>query len=191
MCVGGTHFQIIGPGRLYLSTSGTWNYILDTLVRNKNFLYLCAHKHYDMFSKACEYGIRAVLYIVGKSITGERARIKEIAHKIDAPEAFTAKVLQKLTKRGLLDSITGPHGGFYLEEEDMEKIRLIDVVEAIDGADIFEGCGLGLMHCNANHPCPIHDKFKEIKKELIEMLSKMNVREMAQSVENEDTFLKY
>src|SRR5699024_1798855 len=105
------------------------------------------------------YGIRAVLYIVGKSLNEERARIKEIAKEIDAPEAFTAKVLQKLTKKGLLESITGPHGGFYLQEEKMEKIRLIEVVKAIDGADIFEGCGLGLLHCNASHPCPIHQEF--------------------------------
>ncbi len=152
---------------------------------------MCSLNTTYMFSKACEYGIRAVLYIVGKSLNEERARIKEIAKEIDAPEAFTAKVLQKLTKKGLLESITGPHGGFYLQEEEMEKIRLIEVVKAIDGADIFEGCGLGLLHCNASHPCPIHQEFREVKEELIQMLSKMSVREMAQSVEREDTFLKY
>lgn len=144
-----------------------------------------------MFSKACEYGIRAVLYIVGRSAAGERSRIKEIAEKIGAPEAFTAKVLQKLVKKGLLRSITGPNGGFYLEDEDVKQIRLIEVVKAIDGDALFEGCGLGLPYCNAEHPCPIHSKFKEIKGDLIQMLSEKNIEEMAESIENEDTFLKY
>lgn len=144
-----------------------------------------------MFSKACEYGIRAVLFIVGKSVNGERSRIKEIAEEVGAPEAFTAKVLQKLVKEGLLRSVTGPRGGFYLEEEDMENIQLIEIVKAIDGNDIFEGCAIGLPYCNPQRPCPAHYKFKKVKDELKEMLSNMNMKEMALSVEREDTFLKY
>ncbi len=144
-----------------------------------------------MFSKACEYGIRAILYIVGRSDEEERSRIKEIAKEIDAPEAFTAKVLQKLVRKKLLRSITGPRGGFYLNPEDMESIRLIDIVKAIDGDGVFEGCGLGLPHCDGRHPCPVHHEFKKVKRELEEMLSRMNVKEMADSVEREDTFLKY
>jgi len=57
-----------------------------------------------MFSKACEYAIRSVVFISVSSLKGERVGFKEIAKEIDAPEAFTAKILQKLSKSGIIES---------------------------------------------------------------------------------------
>lgn len=144
-----------------------------------------------MFSKACEYGIRAMLFIATKSITNEKARLKEIAAQVEAPEAFTAKVLQSLVRMGILHSSTGPGGGFYLEQEELEDMKLIHIVEAIDGNDVFTRCGLGLRQCNAEHPCPAHHQFYPIKVELQKMLNSLSVREMAMSVEKQNSFLKY
>lgn len=144
-----------------------------------------------MFSKACEYGIRAVLFITVKSLHGDRTRLKEIANEVGAPEAFTAKVLQKLVKDKILCSSTGPKGGFYLNPEEMERIKLIQIVEAIDGDDIFTKCCLGLRKCSTTRPCPVHHKFKKIRMELIEMLTAMNLHELADSVDGNLAFLKY
>ncbi len=144
-----------------------------------------------MFSKSCEYGIRAILFIALKSMHHQRTRLKEIAEEINAPEAFTAKILQKLVKENILHSTTGPKGGFYIQPEEMEYIKLIQVVRAIDGDRLLNGCGLGLPKCDANHPCPFHHKFKKIKADLIEMLSTMNIDRMALDVDKELAFLKY
>jgi|SRR5690625_146755 len=144
-----------------------------------------------MFSKACEYGIRAVLYITLRSMQNKRTRLKEIAKEIEAPEAFVAKILQKLVKEGLLHSSTGPKGGFYIKPEEIKQIKLIDVVEAIDGNQIFVGCALGLPKCDETRPCPVHYNFKEIRDSLKEMLSTMDIGKMAVNVENEIAFLKY
>ena len=67
-----------------------------------------------MFSKTCEYAIRAMIFIAQKSKDGSRVRIKEIAKGIDSPEHFIAKILQDLGKKKLLQSIKGPNGGFFL-----------------------------------------------------------------------------
>lgn len=144
-----------------------------------------------MFSKACEYGIRAVLFITVHSLQNKRTRLKEIAKEIGAPEAFVAKVLQKLVKQKILVSSTGPKGGFYIEPDDIENTKLIQIVRAIDGDQIFVGCALGLPKCDEKHPCPVHDNFKEIRDSLAEMLSTMDVGEMAVNVESEIAFLKY
>ncbi len=144
-----------------------------------------------MFSKACEYGIRAVLFVATKCEQDERARLKEISKGIKAPEAFTAKVLQKLAKAGIIHSVTGPKGGFYIEKEEVEQIKLIQIVEAIDGDQLIVGCGMGLPKCDAEHPCPIHHKFKHIRNDLINMLTNMNVNQMAASVDKGTAFLKY
>ena len=63
-----------------------------------------------MFSKACEYGIRAMLHVAHKSQAKERVGVKDIAKAINSPEAFTGKIMQQLSKRGLVRSIKGPSG---------------------------------------------------------------------------------
>lgn len=143
-----------------------------------------------MFSKACEYGIRAMLFVIIKSQNNERTRTKEIAEEIEAPKAFTAKVLQKLVKQDILHSSTGPKGGFYVEKEEIQSIKLIQIVRAIDGNGLFEECGIGMKACDESKPCPVHEEFKKIRTNLEEMLSTMSVGEMADKVDDELAFLK-
>ncbi|NEN22606.1 Rrf2 family transcriptional regulator [Cryomorpha ignava] len=143
-----------------------------------------------MFSKACEYGIKATLYISMKSLDDERVSLKDIAKGIASPEAFTAKILQQLARNGLIDSLKGPTGGFKIPRQRLVEIKLIDIVTAIDGDAIFVGCGLGLNECNAEMPCPVHDKFKEIRDDLKNMLSETSIYELATGLEVGLTFLK-
>ncbi len=85
-----------------------------------------------MFSKTCEYGIRAALYIASKSKKDERTNLKEVAREIDSPPAFTAKILQNLVRHGVVESLKGPSGGFVIRKSP-KPVRLIEVVTAIDG----------------------------------------------------------
>ncbi|GAB2991567.1 Rrf2 family transcriptional regulator [Cyclobacterium sediminis] len=134
-----------------------------------------------MFSKACEYGIRAVIYIWAKSTHGVKLGVKDISKGIDAPEFFTAKILQSLAKQDLVSSTKGPNGGFYISKE-QENMRLLALVEAIDGDKLFRGCGLGLKHCSEKHPCPIHDDYKNIRENLAKLLSEKTIKELAKEV---------
>lgn len=142
-----------------------------------------------MFSKACEYGIRAMMYIAQKSKEGERLSIKRISKGIDSPEPFIAKILQQLSRKGLVLSIKGPNGGFYMDVN-QEKISIADIVIAIDGDQLFEGCGLGLKACNEKKPCPIHYEFKAIRTNLKSMLESTKVVEFAESLEKKLIHLK-
>jgi Rrf2 family protein len=143
-----------------------------------------------MFSKACEYGIRATIYIASKSLQEQRATLIDIAEEIDSPTAFTAKILQQLVRNKVIHSIKGPHGGFYIPEEEMNGIKMAEIVEAIDGNALFTGCGLGLNQCDENHPCPVHHKFKAIRNDLESMLRNTTIKEMAEGVETGLSFLK-
>jgi Rrf2 family protein len=115
-----------------------------------------------MFSKACEYAIRAMIFIAKRSEDGATAGIIEIAKGINAPQHFIAKILQELRRNGLVESVKGPSGGFFIDDPS-GKITLADVVKAIDGDRIFKGCALGLAKCNEKKPCPLHDEFKVIR----------------------------
>ncbi|MBN9482825.1 MAG: transcriptional regulator [Bacteroidetes bacterium 43-93] len=142
-----------------------------------------------MFSKSCEYGIRAVIYIVSASKNGERVGIGEICQNIDAPEHFTAKILQILTRNRIVSSQKGVHGGFYLDDY-QKGLALIEVVTAIDGKTLFTGCGLGLKQCSETNPCPIHSKFKSIRNDIKKMLEQTTIEELGNSIKKGKSVLK-
>ena len=144
-----------------------------------------------MFSKTCEYGIRATIFIASQSYQGNRTGIKDIAKKIDSPEAFTAKILQILSRDNIINSIKGAGGGFEIPKEKMKEIKLAQIVSALDGDRIFTGCGLGLTNCSEEHPCPMHYKFKSIRNDLVYMLENTNLEELALGIKSGDTFLRY
>lgn len=141
-----------------------------------------------MFSKACEYGIRATLFIAKESRNDKRTSLKEIAEAIDSPESFTAKILQKLVQQDIILSKKGPHGGFYTDEN--HDRRLSEIVMAIDGDNISNGCALGLEKCSEDHPCPLHSEFYGIRNELKGMLENTTVQELAEKVDLGQSFLK-
>lgn len=143
-----------------------------------------------MFSKTCEYAIRATIYIANKSKEGTNVGLKDIAKNIDSPEAFTAKILQKLVKDDLVFSIKGPNGGFSLSNEQQEEVYLIDVVRCIDGSQTYDGCGLGLSQCSEEKPCPIHFQFKEVRTKLKHMLENTNMVILLEKLERGETFLR-
>lgn len=143
-----------------------------------------------MFSKACEYGIRSLIYITMKSSHNERVNLVDISAAIDSPTAFTAKILQKLVKNNIVESVKGPHGGFHVAKESMDTISLSDVVKAIDGDTIYNGCGLGLAECNELRPCPLHDKFTQVRGDLKQMLKTTNLRSLAEELESGSSVLR-
>ena len=143
-----------------------------------------------MFSKACEYGIKATIHISRQSQKGERVSLKTVAKAIDSPVAFTAKILQSLANNNIIASSKGPTGGYEIPKNKLAKITLYHIVAAIDGDTIYNGCGLGLKQCNEQKPCPIHFKFKAIRDDLKTMLKTTTVNELAIGLHEGLAFLK-
>jgi|SRR6476659_1631427 len=127
-----------------------------------------------IFSKTCEYAMRSVFFIAHKTIDGNRVGIKEIAKGINSPEHFLAKILQDLSRRGIVQSVKGPNGGFYMDQYSLNR-PLADVVEAVDGDRLFIGCGLGLEYCSELNPCPLHNDFKTIRDQINKMLKTTSI----------------
>lgn len=143
-----------------------------------------------MFTKACEYAIRAVLYVSLKSNTEKRLSIPEISKQIDAPLPFTAKILQTLVREGIISSIKGPNGGFYLDPK-AKPIPLSKIVKAIDGNDeVLHNCALGLKECSDKFPCPIHHEIKRFKDRLRKVMREATVQSLMDDLDQGKTFLK-
>ncbi|MCD2259881.1 RrF2 family transcriptional regulator [Psychroserpens luteolus] len=143
-----------------------------------------------MFSKACQYGIKATIFIAINSLENRRVSPKEISEEIDSPQAFTAKILQALVKHNIINSVKGAYGGFEIDKENIASIQLSQIVSAIDGDAIYSGCGLGLKTCDESHPCPVHDKFKIVRTELKDMLENTNLKQLALDITSGTSFLK-
>lgn len=141
-----------------------------------------------LFSKSCEYAIRAVIYIAQQSAKGIRVGIKDISADTDSPEPFIAKILQQLTRPGVVSSAKGPNGGFYVTDLQAD-LPLMSVVLAIDGEKLFVGCGLGLKTCSETTPCPVHHEFKIIREGLKQMLEQTTITALCRKVNSGQSYL--
>lgn len=143
----------------------------------------------EMFSKSCEYAIKAMIFVAQKSKDETRVSVKDIAKGTDAPEHFIAKIMQDLSRRKLIHSVKGPNGGFYMDANDL-KNSISDIVKAIDGDSIYSDCVLGLKACSEKNPCPVHFEYKEIKKNLIKMIEHSTIGEFNEKLDSGKFFLK-
>jgi len=141
-----------------------------------------------MLSQTCKTAIKAVIYLSRKTELGEKAGIKEVADQINASEHTVGKALQLLVKHGVVNSLKGPTGGFYLTEA-QQRQPIFNIVETIEGKGVFKECGLGLSKCSESHPCPIHDDYK-VARELIEKIFReRKVKELCDPVTHGKAFI--
>jgi Rrf2 family protein len=130
-----------------------------------------------LFSRQCEYALQAVVYLAVKE-QGERTSIKDLTRSLKIPYHFLAKILQDLTRKGLLTSHKGPSGGFGLGMP-ARDITLFHIVEAIDGVDFTQKCVMGFPECSGKNPCAVHEKWGSLREGIYSMLVSKNVAQLA------------
>lgn len=130
-----------------------------------------------IFSRQCEYALQAVVFLALRR-EGERTSIKGLTKKLDIPYHFLAKILQDLSRKGLLESLKGPGGGFSLGKP-VRDITLLHIVEAIDGVDFTRKCVMGFAECSGKQPCAVHEKWAALRDGIHSMLVSKNVAQLA------------
>ena len=138
-----------------------------------------------ILSQPSKHGLRAVLYLAQHD--PEVLLVKDIAEALHIPRYFLAKILQSLSKQGLLLSSKGPGGGFKLARPDGE-VTLLDVVRTIEGDSFGEGCVLGLGECSEENQCqcPLHARWAVIKDEILQMLRDKTTMQLLEGVSRLD-----
>ena len=131
-----------------------------------------------MFSRAAEYAIRAMTFLA-RQPSGKLSGAREIARAENVPMAFLWKILQNLTRRRLIRSFKGVHGGYELASP-AHRITVGDIVCAMDNGDAAEGCVLGLAECSDRNPCPLHDTWKDIRGRLTGMMQQTTMADLAE-----------
>ncbi len=141
-----------------------------------------------MFSKSCHYGLQAMIYIALKSTGGKNVDLTQIATELDIPKHFLSKILQQLVKNQLLQSMKGPTGGFRLSRPS-DQITLVQIINAIDGLDIFNQCGIGFKDCDDDHPCPIHHDYKVVRNRIQHLFETKTLLELTEDIESGDSII--
>ena len=134
-----------------------------------------------IYSRSAEYAIRAFVHLAQVQ-EGKYAMVKNIAEQEDIPAHFLAKILQQLARKGLLRSSKGPTGGFALRV-DANEIRLLDIVEALDGLAPYQQCASGLSECNDDMPCSMHDSWVALRSRIMDYLGRNTIADLAKALD--------
>lgn len=130
-----------------------------------------------IFSRSCEYGIQAVLYLARRG-KKRSVLLREISDSLGIPHHFLSKVLQLLNRRGIVVSQKGSSGGFTLARA-LNRITLADIVQAIDGEALLTECVLGFPECDPRNPCPAHNTWGEAKSVISGMLNQKTIGDLS------------
>jgi len=125
-----------------------------------------------IYSRSAEYAIRSFVYLA-RVPNGKFAMARHIAKEEQIPAHFLAKILQELTRKGLLRSNKGPSGGFALRMPASE-IRLLDLVEALDGNTLKE---------SLNEAPWILDSWKDLHSRIMDYLERNTIADVARALD--------
>lgn len=109
-----------------------------------------------MISQTAEYALRAVVFLAGQDTP---QTTQQIAATTRVPGGYLSKVMQALSRAGLVHSQRGLHGGFTLAVPP-KQLTVWAVVEAVDPIQRIRVCPLGLKSHGVNL-CPMHRRLDD------------------------------
>jgi Rrf2 family protein len=105
-----------------------------------------------MISQTAEYALRAIVYLADQQ--GTPRTTAQIAELTQVPAGYLAKVMQNLSRAGLVNSRRGLNGGFRLAYGS-EELTILEVINAVDPIRRFPECPLGIA-AHGRQLCPLH-----------------------------------
>ena len=130
-----------------------------------------------VFSKTFGYAIRSILYVAAQKDRKGKVQLDEIAEALNIPRYFLGKIMNKLVKEGILDSVKGHHGGFSINQRTLTT--KLAFITGVTGDSVHSGhCVLHLGSCNATDPCPIHHQAESLKRHWDELLMNISVEDL-------------
>lgn len=130
-----------------------------------------------LFSKSFGYAIRAILYLSAQERDRGPVQLDEIASGLKVPRYFLAKVMNRLVKEGIINSVKGHHGGFFINES-TRTVPLAELLVILGERYSMENCLLHLGKCNAENPCAIHDRVAPLRAEWHQLLKTMTIGDL-------------
>lgn len=128
-------------------------------------------------SRESEYGLVGLVHLARRR-PGTILKLREVAEAQGLPQLFLAKIFRKLTRYGVLTSYRGGKRGYALARPASE-ISVKEIMEAIEGADVFTRCVFWSNRCSDERPCLLHDLWKTIRPQLVESMARITLDDVA------------
>jgi Rrf2 family protein len=127
-------------------------------------------------TKKADYGLIALKHLANSG--GSSASAKEIADAYRLPPPLLAKILQKLTKSGLLRSLPGTNGGYMLSR-DPRRITALEVIRAIDGPVLLTSCFTAHGDCDQSEMCTVREPLRKVHEAILHMLGTITISDIS------------
>ncbi|HUI67640.1 MAG TPA: Rrf2 family transcriptional regulator [Nitrospirota bacterium] len=125
-----------------------------------------------LVTRETDYAVRTVLYLAKNR--DRTASVTEVAHAMQIPKSFLAKLLQRLVRSHILTSLRGVNGGFQLAQKPSE-ITLLSIIEAVQGTAEINVCAIDSKKCKLSSTCAVHPVWVEIRKEVEKRLTRETI----------------
>lgn len=130
----------------------------------------------DVIRRNTDYALRAMVHL-GRHYGQDTLSARQIAEDQDFSYALASKLMQRLQKAGLVESVMGAKGGFRLSR-DPSQINLQEVIETIQGPISLSTCLLGVKTCCKYGTCPIRKKLGGLQQEISDYLEGTTLSEL-------------
>jgi len=129
-------------------------------------------------TKKADYGLIAMRHLAEHADLGA-CSAKDLAEMYMIPQEALAKILQKLTKAGLLVSQYGTNGGYTLAR-DPRHISAFEVIRAIDGPLFMTSCSAASEDCEQSDRCTIREPLRRVGRSIEQVLNRLTIWEMTE-----------
>src|SRR5579864_2930234 len=129
-------------------------------------------------TKKADYGLIALRHLA--SVPGATASTKEIADAYSLPVTLLAKVLQQLSRAGIVQSVAGTNGGYKLMRNP-GAVSALEVVRAIDGPVILTHCFTEHGTCEQSDKCTVREPLRKVHEAILDLLQKFTIDDLAES----------
>src|ERR1700742_3270032 len=127
-------------------------------------------------TKKADYGLIAMRHLAQHAEVGA-CSAKDLAEMYSIPQEALAKILQKLSKAGLLVSQQGVNGGYTLAR-DPRRISSFEVIQAIEGPLFMTSCSTTDSDCGQSHRCTVREPLRKVSRSIEDVLSRLTIWEM-------------
>jgi Rrf2 family protein len=130
-------------------------------------------------TRAADYAVRMMIHLATLP-NGSRTNRAALAAASSVPEPFVGKILQTLTKSGLIESQRGMNGGFALAASP-EEVSILNIVEAVEGPTALNTCVKPGATCDRKAWCPAHPVWCEAQDAMTAVLRRATLASLART----------
>ena len=127
-------------------------------------------------TKRTDYAIRACIHLAMEQRCPISSR--RIAERMEIPDRFLPQVMADLARAGIVESVTGKHGGYCLRR-DPAGISLLELIDVVDGSHERDRCLMWETACDGHPACALHPVWSDAQRAFVDVLAGASLAQLA------------